>query len=57
MADGTIEIIDGKARRRRWGMTEKLRVVAESREPGATVRAVAARCVSNLAAHMAAPCA
>jgi transposase len=43
MADGTIEIIDGKARRRRWSLTEKLRIVAETEEPGATVRAVAAR--------------
>lgn len=43
MADGTIEIIDVKARRRRWSVTEKLRIVAETHEPGATVRAVAAR--------------
>jgi transposase len=43
MLNGTIEIIDGKERRRRWGLTEKLRIVAESHEPGATVRSVAAR--------------
>ena len=43
MSNATIEIIDGKERRRRWGLTEKLRIVAESQEPGATVRAVAAR--------------
>jgi transposase len=43
MPNPTIEIIDGKERRRRWGLTEKLRIVAESHEPGATVRAVAAR--------------
>jgi transposase len=43
MANSTNEIIDGKERRRRWGLTEKLRIVAESHEPGATVRAVAAR--------------
>jgi transposase len=43
MADSTIEIIDGKERRRRWGLTEKLRIVAESHEPGATVRSVSAR--------------
>ena len=43
MPNSTIEIIDGKERRRRWGLTEKLRIVAESPEPGATVRAVAAR--------------
>jgi transposase len=42
MLNGTIEIIDGKERRR-WGLTEKLRIVAESHEPGATVRSVAAR--------------
>ena len=43
MANPTIEIIDGKERRRRWGLTEKHRIVAESQEPGVTVRAVAAR--------------
>ncbi len=43
MADGRIEIIDGKARRRRWSAAEKLRIVAETHERGATVRAVAAR--------------
>jgi transposase len=43
MPNPTIEIIDGKERRRRWGLLEKLRIVAESHEPGATVRAVAAR--------------
>jgi len=40
--DGTIEIITGRERRRRWGMAEKLRIVAESREPGTCVAAVAA---------------
>ena len=43
MVDGTIEIIDGKARRRRWSAAEKLRIVAETHEPGTTIRAVAAR--------------
>lgn len=43
MADGTIEIIDGKARRQRWSPAEKLRIVAETHEPSATIRAVAAR--------------
>jgi transposase len=43
MANSTNEIIDGKERRRRWGLTEKLRIVAESHEPGATVRSVSAR--------------
>jgi transposase len=43
MADGTIEIITGKERRRRWSAEEKLRIVTESHEPGACVTAVAAR--------------
>ena len=43
MPDGTIEIITGRERRRRWSIETKLRVVAESQEPGACVKAVAAR--------------
>jgi transposase len=43
MADRAIEIITGKERRRRWGLEEKLRIVAETLEPGACVREVAAR--------------
>lgn len=43
MSNTTVEIIDGRERRRRWGLEEKLRIVAETHEPGATVRAVAAR--------------
>jgi transposase len=43
MADGTIEIITGKERRRRWSIEAKLRIVAESQEPGACITAVAAR--------------
>ena len=43
MPDGTIEIITGRERRRRWGIAEKLRIVAESREPGACVTTVAVR--------------
>lgn len=43
MADGTIEIITGRERRRRWSTEEKLRIVAESHESGACVKAVAAR--------------
>ncbi len=43
MADGTIEIITGRERRGRWSTEEKLRIVAESQEPGACVTAVAAR--------------
>jgi transposase len=43
MADGTIEIITGKQRRRRWSTEDKLRIVAESQEPGECVTAVAAR--------------
>ena len=38
-----MEILVGRERRRRWGLKEKLRIVAESQEPGASVREVAAR--------------
>lgn len=41
--DGVVEIITGRERRRRWSTEFKLRVVAETLEPGAQVRAVAAR--------------
>jgi transposase len=43
MLNGTVEIIDGRERRRRWGLEEKLRIVAETQEPGACVREVAVR--------------
>ncbi len=43
MADGMIEIITGRERRRRWSVVEKLRIVAESQEPGVRVCDVAAR--------------
>ena len=43
MSNSTIEIIGGRERRRRWSADEKLRIVAETHEPGASVRAVAAR--------------
>ncbi len=43
MLDGTVEIITGKERRRRWSTEEKLRIVAEAEEPGARVTDVAAR--------------
>ena len=43
MADGTIEIITGRERRRRWSIADKLRIVAESHEPGACVADVAVR--------------
>jgi transposase len=43
VANSQIEIINGRERRRRWSLDDKLRIVAESREPGASVRAVAAR--------------
>jgi transposase-like protein len=43
MLNGVVEIIDSRERRRRWGREEKLRIVAETHEPGACVRAVAAR--------------
>lgn len=43
MSNTTVEIIDGRERRRRWLVEDKLRIVAETQEPGACVRAVAAR--------------
>jgi transposase len=43
MLDGTVEIITGKERRRRWSIEEKLRIVSEVEEPGARVTEVAAR--------------
>ena len=41
--DGVLEIITGRERRRRWSLEEKRRIVEESTEPGAVMRAVAAR--------------
>lgn len=41
MPDGTIEVITGRKRRRPWSIETKLRVVAESQEPGASVKTVA----------------
>ena len=41
--EGVMEIITGRERRRRWSPADKLRIVAESHEPGALIRAVAAR--------------
>ena len=43
MSDGHIEILTGRERRRRWSAEDKLRIVAETEEPGACVRQVAAR--------------
>jgi transposase len=40
---GTIEIITGRERRRRWSIEEKLQIVAETEEAGARVTEVAAR--------------
>jgi transposase len=41
--DGVVEIITGREGRRRWSTADKLRIVAETQEPGAAIRAVAAR--------------
>ncbi len=41
--DGVVEIITGRERRRRWSTAEKLRLVAETHEPGTRIGAVAAR--------------
>ncbi len=43
MSHSTIEIIGARERRRRWSVEEKLRIVAETHELGASVRTVAAR--------------
>ena len=43
LMDGVLEIITGRERRRRWSTAEKLRIVEESTERGAVMRAVAAR--------------
>jgi transposase len=43
VSSGTIEIITGRERRRRWSIDEKLRIVAETEEAGARVTEVAAR--------------
>ena len=43
MADGSIEILTGRERRRRWSLADKLRMVAESEEASARVADVAAR--------------
>src|ERR1700684_1027785 len=43
MADGVIEVITGRERRRRWSAVEKVRIVGETFEPGASVGEVAAR--------------
>lgn len=43
MLNGVVEILGGRERRRRWGVEEKLRIVAETHEAGACVRAVAGR--------------
>jgi transposase len=36
-----IEVVTGTARRRRWSVEEKLRIIGESCEPGESVSAVA----------------
>ena len=41
--DGVVEIITGRERRRRWSQQDKVRIVAETNEPGSMIRAVAAR--------------
>lgn len=43
VVSGAVEIITGRERRRRWSIEEKLRIVAETREPGVRVTDVAAR--------------
>ena len=43
MAEQVIEVITGRARRRRWSVEEKLRIVGETFELGASVGQIAAR--------------
>jgi transposase len=43
MSDGHVEILTGRERRRRWSAEAKLRIVAETEEPGGCVKQVAAR--------------
>ena len=43
MAEQVIEVITGRERRRRWSIEEKLRIVGETFEPGASVGQIAAR--------------
>jgi transposase len=43
MAERVIEVITGRERRRRWSTEEKLRIVGETFEPGASVGQIAAR--------------
>jgi transposase len=43
MAEQMIEVITGRERRRRWSIEEKLRIVGETFEPGASVGQIAAR--------------
>jgi transposase len=45
-ADGfrRLEVITGVGRRRRWGLEEKARIVAESLDPANTASVVARRC-------------
>ena len=38
-----VDILTGPQRRRRWSVSEKLEIVAETREPGVTVSLVARR--------------
>ncbi len=41
--DSVMELLSGRERRRRWSVTDKLRIVAETQESGARISGVAAR--------------
>ena len=43
MGSGTVEIITGRERHRRWSVADKLRILAECDAPGVQVSEVAAR--------------
>ena len=43
MTEQVVEVITGRERRRRWSIEEKLRIVGETFEPGASVGQIATR--------------
>src|SRR3954470_21801970 len=43
MSESIVEVIVGRQRRRRWTVAEKLRIIAESNEPGTRIGDIAAR--------------
>ena len=54
MLNGTVEIISGRERRRRWGLEEKLRIVAETQEAGPRVKWQSGTTYTRASAQLAA---